>query len=186
MTSVQARADITGRRFGRLVAVRIHNRRTARNAALWVCECDCGNSVVSTKGHLVYGNTSSCGCWKREDLSRRSIGNRHGVGNRGNRTHGQTDSPEFYAYHSMLQRCYNEKHVGFRYYGGRGIAVCARWNPKMGGTFENFLADVGHRPSPKHSIDRIDTNGNYRPDNVRWATHSQQMRNRRPFKISHR
>jgi len=94
-------------------------------------------------------------------------------------THGHTCnrkvSPEFKAWDHMLQRCLNPKHPRFDGWGGRGIVVCDRWMK-----FENFLADMGRRPSPHHSLDRIDNDGNYEPDNCRWATPAQQRASKRP------
>jgi hypothetical protein len=79
----------------------------------------------------------------------------------------------------MRARCLNPKHRFWRYYGGRGIKVCARWEK-----YENFLADMGRRPTPKHTIDRKNNNGNYTPKNCRWATRSEQMFNRREYRIT--
>ena len=90
------------------------------------------------------------------------------------KTHGMWRSPEYNSWAAMKQRCTNPKHIAFNHYGGRGITICERWVK-----FENFLADMGKRPSSAYSLDRIDTNGNYEPGNCRWATHSQQICNRR-------
>jgi len=86
-----------------------------------------------------------------------------------------TDTPEWRAWHGMFDRCYRASYVHYHNYGGRGISVCQRWH----GSFENFFADMGQRPGPKYSLDRIDTNGNYEPDNCRWATATQQNLNQR-------
>lgn len=96
-----------------------------------------------------------------------------------NRTHGESfpPTPEYLTYHAMLQRCLNPDHQSYSGYGGRGITVCKRWLGKNG--FHHFLVDMGRRPSKKHSLDRIDNDGRYTPKNCRWATRTQQQRNRR-------
>ena len=92
------------------------------------------------------------------------------------RKHGAHKSPEYKAHAAILQRCYNPKTNGWRNYGARGIKVCERWR----NSFVDFLADMGPRPSPKHSIGRIDNDGDYGPTNCRWETHAEQTRNKRP------
>lgn len=138
--------------------------------ARWLCKCDCGTIKVCNGHSLRRGNTKSCGCYKKETASERSkITNRkHGEGRNGHQT------PEYRAWASLLSRCRNPKAAGYRHYGGRGIKACTSWLQ-----FENFLMDMGRMPTKQHSLDRIDLNGNYEPNNCRWATHQQQARNRR-------
>ena len=93
--------------------------------------------------------------------------------------HGMNGTPEFYAYQAMIQRCYNAKSKPFLRYGGRGIKVCDRWKNSP----DNFFADMGSRPSPNHSLDRINNDGNYEPNNCRWATRKEQTNNRRSNRI---
>jgi hypothetical protein len=154
--------DLTGQKFNKLTALeRAGFRDGARcRKSLWKCRCDCGNEVVTASVELVSGATKSCGC----------IIGKH------KRTHGATGTPEFMAWGAMFQRCYNPKSKSYKDYGARGIKVCDRWT----GSFENFLADMGKRPSAEHSLDRYPNNdGNYEPTNCRWATDTVQSNNRR-------
>ena len=152
--------DLTGRRFGKLVAVEFvgFKQFATERKRMWRCQCDCGKEITTAAMYLNGGSTNSCGC----------IVGKH------KRTHGATGTPEFMAWTAMKQRCENPKLKGFKDYGGRGIKVCERWQ-----TFENFLADMGERPSPGHSVDRINNDGNYEPGNCRWATRVTQSNNRR-------
>jgi len=86
---------------------------------------------------------------------------------------------EYFIWKAMLQRCVKNNHISYRNYGGRGITVCPQWDPDQGGSFENFFRDMGPRPSPEHSLDRIDVNGQYEPSNVQWALRGSQHRNKR-------
>lgn len=152
--------DRTGQRHGRLTVIALLGR-ASNGDALWSCSCDCGAEVEVSASNLRTGNTRSCGCLKREGV--------HGHARRGRR------SVEYLAYLNARQRCTNPRTQGFEYWGGRGIEF--RYS-----SFEEFLADVGPKPSPELSLDRIDNDGHYEPANCRWATPSEQIANQRPRK----
>lgn len=162
-------ADLTGTRFGRLVVVSRAEYKGGQPA--WYCLCDCGQGKVCLGTNLKSGKSQSCGCLRNEMVSERSLkhGNRRGVGK---------TSREYETWCSMIGRCETDTNTSYHNYGARGITVCERWRS----SFDNFLADMGERPSPKHSLDRIDVNGNYEPSNCRWVTKEEQMRNRRTLK----
>lgn len=151
--------DLSGLRFGCLTVVN-RDTRPGRKP-YWACECDCGNQKAIRGDHLRSGRTLSCGCVSTRLRKRRMT------------KHGRYKSPEYVSWSSMIQRCNNPASSSYHRYGGRGITVCERWI-----TFDNFLKDMGKRPSPKHSLDRIQNNLGYFPGNCRWATHLEQCRNR--------
>jgi hypothetical protein len=154
-----------GDTFGRLkvlfkTSIKVNGRK---NRLAWKLLCLCGKKTVVPTSHLTSGNTTSCGCFRREHLGDYR------------RTHGMRHTTEYTIWLGMLSRCFYKKAINYKHYGGRGITVCRRWRE----SFINFLADVGMRPSRSHSIDRIDNNDNYKPSNVRWATRLEQSLNKR-------
>lgn len=155
--------DITGRTYERLTVLRYVriSDKSGKLRGRWLCVCTCGKKIKANSSDLRRGRTPSCGCLCREKIGR------------ANRTHGMSRTKVYRAWTGMWVRCTNPKFLNYHLWGGRGITVCPRWFE-----FENFLADVGLPPTPKHSLDRFpNTNGNYEPGNVRWATRSEQANN---------
>lgn len=156
--------DLTGKTFGRLTA-----RESVKSpgAARWLCDCSCGSQKVVCSQNLRNGVSQSCGCLRRE------------LAASARRTHGHSGHKdrlrEYAAWGGMIDRCENPENGRFEDYGGRGIQVCAAWRHD----FTAFLSDMGRRPSPLHSLDRIDVDGNYEPSNCRWATMAEQQNNKR-------
>lgn len=151
-----------GRKFGRLTVV---GRTTGDcGQTLWRCRCDCGKTIERQGGPLLSGNTRSCGCLRSDLLTS------HGV-----LAKGAKPTATYKVWKGMKGRCYTRTSSGYAGYGGRGITVCERWR----NSYENFLADMGERPSLAHSIDRINGNGNYEPSNCRWADAATQNANRK-------
>lgn len=165
-----------GERFGRWTVI-AQARSDQRSHKKWLCRCDCGTKKVVYQYNLNSHASCSCGCLKDElTIMRSTI---HGYGTR------QGRSPEYRVWIEIRQRCENKDNKHYKNYGGRGIKVCESWRRSFT-IFLSYLQNtIGLRPSPDHSIDRIDNNGNYEPWNVRWATYKEQSRNtRRTIKIN--
>lgn len=160
------RLDLEGQRFGRLLVISEAGKHKNGNYT-WNCLCDCGNSCVIAGSNLKSGGTVSCGCRRREGFIERTV------------THGCTRErrrmAEYNIWNGIKERCLNPNNPSYVDYGARGITVCEEWKR----SFETFLQDMGLRPSPKHSIDRINNDGPYSSENCRWSTQKEQTRNKR-------
>lgn len=156
--------NLIGQRFGRLVVESLIDVSAgARNPTLWMCKCDCGNKTVVRGYNLRSGNTNSCGCFQSEIAKKR------------NTRHGQTRTRLYVAWQHMIGRCTRESDKAYRWYGGRGIAVCSEWL----NSFEAFRDwSVANGYADNLTIDRIDVDGNYCPENCRWITIDEQQRNK--------
>jgi hypothetical protein len=155
--------NLIGKRFGKLVVVEKLLERNKFNQIMWLCQCDCGNQTTSSTNLLNRGSKQSCGCLALESKIK----------------HNQTHTRLYSIWHNMKSRCNQEYNF---YYGARKIIVCKRWQGEDG--FKHFEEDMGQPPSDKHSIDRIDSDGNYEPNNCKWSIQKEQMRNRRCNKLT--
>lgn len=153
--------DISGKRFGRLTAIKYIGKSKGKQT-LWECKCDCGNIAIVHHQNLKSGHTSSCGCYNSEVASERE------------KEHGQSGTRLYNIWHDMIYRCYNGNHRSYKDYGGKGIIVCNEWKDDFE-AFRNWAIENGYKENL--SIDRIDSDKNYCPENCRWATDIQQANN---------
>ncbi len=158
--------DITGRKFGRYIVIS-YQGKNLHNQSLWACVCTCGSKKIVTGFKLKNGGLKSCGCYKKEMAGRQRI------------THGLTNCSEHISWMKLKERCLNPKSPAFKNYGGRGIKVCSRWLH----SFSNFFEDMGKKPTSRHSIDRINNDGDYEPLNCKWSTSKEQANNRRSHEV---
>lgn len=166
--------DISGLRFGKLVAKYPHSR-SSDNKVKYLCLCDCGNTTISFKFCLTSGKAKSCGCVSAEKSKQRSsvMTKEEKLRLFSRPTHGKSSTKEFRSWSDAKARCMNDKHVWFTYYGGRGITMCDSWVE----SFQKFYEDMGDCPDGC-SLDRVDVNQGYFKSNCRWATSKDQQRNK--------
>lgn len=157
-------STLVGKQYGKLTVTAIGDRILDSRAFFVICTCECGVTTTVRNNNLY--KAKSCGCLKKTAKGYY-------------KQYFRGELPEFGSWVAMKTRCLNSKHPTYTEYGGRGITICEEWLD-----FENFITDMGKRPTPKHSIDRMNNDGNYEPSNCRWATPSEQNYNRRPRKSS--
>ncbi len=171
----QQRLNLIGQQFGKLNVRRFAQMKNVRSQ--WMCRCECGTYVLVLGTYLYRGRTTSCGCASIGiPKAARAVGKTATMGHLRMVNGRRVRSPEYQTWLNMKARCYNSRSKYFEDYGGRCIIVCDRWLK----SFLDFLSDMGLKPSAKHSIDRVNNNGNYEPANCKWSTQLEQIHNRRP------
>lgn len=167
--------EISGEKFGRLTAIeRMRVTVNGKRCTRWKCVCDCGNESYTTAHLLTTGRSKSCGCLKNELTKERNIA-------RGRDTRGESKTRLYYVWKGVRQRCQSKKHVYYKYYGGRGISVCPEWD-KSYISFMNWAYQNGYDETAKPfecTLDRIDNDKGYFPENCRWVPMSIQNKNKR-------
>lgn len=161
--SAHNRKDLSGQSFGRISVIEYSH--TIKKRAHWKCICKCGTSCVIAGKYLINGQTKSCGCLKPDTTRIRTLS--HGESRNGR-------TKEYRTWKGIRTRCKNTSHHKYPIYGGRGIRICNRWE-----SYTNFLEDMGRAPSETHSIERINVDGDYEPNNCKWATPKEQANNTR-------
>jgi len=156
--------DLTGQKFGCLTVV--ERAETKNKRAFWKCRCDCGNEPIVQAGHLVSGHTQSCGCLKNKKSMERRL------------THGMARTHLYQVWNGIKNRCFNTKVKSYSSYGGRGITIYPEWKDNFQ-AFYDYVSKLEHFGEEGYSLDRINNDGNYEPNNLRWADRQEQCRNRR-------